>query len=416
MLCVALAAHFFVLCAPASAQSDPSIESILHKSMAAQDRINLRGIQTEIIPRHDSGFDTITRRIVRRSDGRSLAICVDTDGRNGTVYQDDGKWTRNFDPFTRVCSITRSVSRIADGRSAERVVRRILSNYRVRLIGTEMFSGRSCYILALDPKDPFSHPLDVRIDVATGATISRTEYQRRGGSTISLNFFTSISFPRQIADSELASKFPPGTRKIQTSLSLPFRSVEPLRRKVGFEICLPNSMPAGFQFESCEIVRLNDTPTACLRFSDGLAAINIFESRTAEGFTLTPGIIAKTLPRGEAIAMCQVGRTSCAVMGPRLMEGVVMIAKALDTDSARNKMESLSRTFGVPIASVIDLRNQGLGLDHIAALLEIRAQTGRTMKTLMVMHQDGWGWDLIAQRLRVDVHRISDKIRPYQSR
>src|SRR5690349_4764544 len=102
-----------------------TVETVLRKSVASQRGVNLRGMQT------------VTRRMVRRADGRSLAIVVDTSGRTGAIYQDDGKWTRTYDPATRTCTISRSPSRIVDEKSIERAVRRILSNYSVKLQGME---------------------------------------------------------------------------------------------------------------------------------------------------------------------------------------------------------------------------------------------------------------------------------------
>lgn len=396
-------------------QSKLPVEAILRKSVASQRGVNLRGIQTDVTP-SEQGMDTVTRRMIQRADGKSLAVAVDTSGKTGSVYQDDGSWTRTYDPATKTCTISRSPSHLIDDRSIDRAVRRILSNYKVKLHGMETFAGRRCYNLSMDPRDPHSHPLDVKIDAQTGTTLSRTEFQKRGGSTVSLTFFTSITFPDSIPDKDVTYKFPRGTKHEKTALSEVFRTVRPLRGSAGFEICLPASMPAGYQFESCELVRLQDAPTACIRYSDGLAALTVFETQVKGSLRLVDGVVARSLPRGEAIAVCQIGRTSCTVMGPRSVQGIMIIARALDTDEARAKMSLISQTYRVPIDAVVEYRNQGLCLDDMAALLEIGRQTHRDLASLVAMHRDGWPWDSIARRLKANVRRISDAIRKYQCR
>src|SRR5207237_8745352 len=117
----------------ANAQNDAfAVERMLRKSLTSKMGVNLRGIQTDATPGPDNGMETVNRRIVCRKDGRSLAICVDSFGKTGAVSQDDGQWTRNFDPATRTCRITRTPSRIVDEKSIERGIRRILTNYNVQ--------------------------------------------------------------------------------------------------------------------------------------------------------------------------------------------------------------------------------------------------------------------------------------------
>src|SRR5204863_855430 len=164
--------------------------------------------------------------------------------------------------------------------------------------------------------DPHSHVLTVWIDKETGATLWRRESIRKGDNTISLTIFTDVSFPAEIKDSEVQYRFPRSAKVVPLSLSPRYKDVGALRPKAGFQLFQPISMPFGFEFESCELVRLGGIPTACLRYSDGVAVINIFEAKARDTVPASRATIKfKELPKGEALATVQLGSTMCVIIG-----------------------------------------------------------------------------------------------------
>src|SRR5262249_17144802 len=141
-----------------------------------------------------------------------------------------------------------------------------------------------------------------------------------------------------------------------------------LRPRAGFQLFQPISMPFGFEFESCEMVMFTGIPTACLRYSDGVSVINIFEAKSRDRVPPSrASITGQDLPRGEAFATVQLDWTMCIVMGARTLEGTMGIARSLDVEGARAKLDKLARAFRVPETAVLSMRNQGCGLDCIAA-------------------------------------------------
>ena len=405
--------------AASAAVENPSVtvDRILLKSILAQGRINLRGRQVDLTPAKGETYNRTTKRVIRRSDGRCLSICLDSHDKPVSVHMDDGRITRDYDVHSRTITTAHSMPTVRTEVEAHRIARRILSNYRVRLVRSDSIASRPCFVLELDARDPQSHSLIVWIDKETGTTLSREENDRKGGSTLGLTLFTDVAFPGEIKDSDVQYKFPRSAKVTPLSLSPRFKDLQPLRPRAGFPLFQPISMPFGFEFESCEMVRFSGIPTACLRYSDGVAVINVFEAKARDPVPPSNAQITyRALPRGESLAMVQLDRTMCVVMGGRTVEGTVMIARSLDVEDARSKLNGLARTFNVPEPVLMNMRNQGCGLDCIAAILEISAQTRKTVQSVFWMHRQGWQWPSIAQQLRANVRTVSNRVKPYECR
>jgi negative regulator of sigma E activity len=392
------------------------LERVLLKSILAQGKVNVRGRQVEFVPAGNA-FSQTTKRVIRRNDGRSLSVCLDSSGKPQSVHMDDGMISRDFNPAAGVVTTAHSMPQIRSEHEAHRMARRILSSYKVTIVREDFIAGHKCFVLDLDPRDPMSHSVTVWIDKQTGVTLSREESGQRGASTLGLTMFTDVSFPAAISESEMTYSFPRSARRLPLSLSPRYKNVAALRPKAGFELYQPLSMPLGYEFESGEMVLFDGRPTACLRYSDGVAIVNVFQAQ-AHDLTpqMNPRIMFQDLPRGEAFASCQIGTTMCVVIGARTKEGVAMIARSLDTEDARRKMEALSRGFHVSFSTLAAIRNHGCGMDCIAAILEISAQTGRSLSSVMALHEQGWSWPRIARQLNANIRAVSDKVKPYQIR
>src|SRR5205085_1910213 len=126
---------------------------------------------------------------------------------------------------------------------------------------------------------------------------------------------------------------------------------------------LPISMPCGYEFESCEMVRMHDVPTACLRYSDGVAVVTVFETPCHDRTASNGSIVGQVLPRGESLALCRRGGINCVVVGPRKLDGIMMIARSLDIQQERVLLTSLARRFNYRETDLVSIRNRGLGID-----------------------------------------------------
>lgn len=414
MLGLALSTALPAVCAPRDA--DPLVREILRRSILAVRRINLRGQQIEMVAGPDGTMTATTRKVVESEDGRSLAICIAPQRERGMVKVSDGRLIREYNSRQRTIHITRPMQCVRDDRDAERQIRRITANYDVQLLRDANIAGRECQIIELRPHSRSGHVIQVWVDRNNGAVLSRQESDLRG-NTLALTFFTSVQFPRRIANSELTFRFPNRARKVWMTLSSLYRDVASLRRKAGFDVFLPVAMPPGlegFELEACEIVLLNGEKAACLRFSDGMTNLTICQSPFRRAPQDVNSILWQPLPRGQAMVLCFYRQTTLMVAGPRDVEALCAIARAVDADRERALLERLAHNSGMPCAALEDIRNRGVMLDTMAALSEISAQTRRRFEALIALYQDGWTWPRIAEQYRANVQRISERVRVYR--
>lgn len=393
----------------------PDVHSLLVKSILAQNTVNYTGRQIEIVSDQGTGaLHTTDRIVVHRKDGHSLVRCLDPPGLRGCFQADDGRWLRSYDPRTHVVTVGRSMARVRTRRDAERMARRILAAYRVSATGTDQVAQRECIILSLRPYDPYSHTINVWVDARTGVTLSRQDNSPRG-HTFSLTLFKSIAYPRTVPAIDLHYTLPPGTRVQKITLSPLYHSVAALRRAAGFPVLVPISMPMGFEFETAEMVRLDGVPNACLRYTDGMAGLTIFErpvSRPSSG--VHAPVLSRPLPRGEAVAMTVHGRTACIVVGAREPDGLMAILRALDPEREDELMHRLQDKFRPPARILASVRENGLGMDCLAALIDIARQTGHSLQALLALHAEGWEWPSLARRLGANLHQIEQHVEPFR--
>jgi len=285
----------------------------------------------------------------------------------------------------------------------------------VTLNRRETFAGRPCYVLQFMPRDPDSHLLKVWVDAKTGVVLCRQENDARSGSTVGLMMYTQVEYPRRISADETRDRFPPGTRSMNMSRSPILRDVGRLRRAAKFEVLQPLWMPGGYEFENAELVSINGTPTTCLRYTDGIGTITLFQTRAKERRPADYRAIGWCqLPLGESMVALSWGQMDITVMGNREVGGLEQVARALDNRQERAYLERLERTYHVDPKTLTAMRNQGMSVDTMGALLEIASRTGRPLATLRGLYQEGYGWSGIAQRYKIS--RNSPWLRAYPNR
>jgi hypothetical protein len=403
------------------AYSPPSVEQLLRRLLRSERSCNLRGRQRVVFSGPQRPLTYTTTKVVRTREGRSLAVCLEPARQRGAVTLDDGEWTKYYNPRVRRITIARSIPRVRDERTLNRFLRLILRNYRVTFEGEEPIAGRTCYRLDFTPRvepnsPPVAHPVKLWMDVRTGAILGNQENDLRG-NTLAVSFFTSVEFPKRIAREEVSYRFPRRAPRDIFSRSPILHDIAPLRSKAGFDITLPLSMPGGYEFDHCELLSFNGVPAVCLRYTNGLSNITICQNpsrmKRPRGIRR---IAVKTSPQGEVMVACACGPMDFMIVGRGDPNGLVAIARALDGERERNCMTSLAQTFQVKPALLAMMRNQGLCVDSMAALLAIEAETGRKLDSLLALHREGYCWRSIAEQLKLDPTRIKNRIRRFEMR
>ncbi len=368
------------------------------------------------MPRPEGKNHIHYRNYVRTRDGKALAIVTDSKGRRTNVSADDGQWNRSYDPRTRILTVSRSMRLSTDSRSVRTRVHRILSSYRVVYGGLDVMAGRECHKLTLDPYDVYGRPIKVWIDAGTGVTLAREESDRRGNS-FGMTTFHAISYPERLTAAETALEIPKGARVVRISRSPLFKTPGALKKWADIDIILPMSMPSGYEFEAGELISLAGTPAVCLRYTDGLAVITLFQTQTSRAVQESYQSVAwKMLPRGENIAVSGQTQVTTVVIGPRESDGIVTVARALEQTRELQLRTEILKEYGVDGKTVQALRDRGLGLDCIAGLLETARRTGRKVNSLLEMIKDGWDWKQIASRFKIDLNAIAPRVRPFECR
>ena len=392
------------------------IRRILSRSILSQTGHNIRGRQAEHTPATAGTFHIHYRSYARTRDGKGLAIVTDSKGARIAMISDDGQWNRSYDPRTRTLTVSRSMRIPTNDHSVKARVHRILSSYRVTYHGLTVMAGRACHKMTLDPHDVHGRPIRVWIDAGTGVTLAREESDRRGNS-FRMTTFHEITYPKKLNPEETSLAIPKDSRVVRISRSPLFRTPGALKKWASIDIILPMSMPRGFEFEAGEVISLAGTPAVCLRYTDGLAVITLFQTQTSRAVQESYQSVAwKMLPRGENIAVSGQTQITTVVIGPRESDGIVTVARALERQREMECRSAVTRDYGMDGRAIASLRDRGLGLDCIVGLLEVSRRSGRKLGSLLSAMKDGRDWRQIAALFKINPNEIAPRVHPYECR
>src|SRR5207249_1757825 len=110
------------------------------------------------------------------------------------------------------------------------------------------------------------------IDSETGVILRREKYHA-DGQPIDTSYFTSIHY-RQPAPTLFNARFPPGTRRRESG-----KDAQPIRLRAveaQFNIRVPETLPAGYEFESAIVMDSKGKHAAQVRYRDGLSTVSLF--------------------------------------------------------------------------------------------------------------------------------------------
>jgi hypothetical protein len=355
------------------------------------------------------GVRTSSRRVVRRSDGKSLSVFETPAADKGAFIADNGVWLVRYDPHEKIVRQKRSFL-AADKASVERHARLILRNYRIRLEGDETVAGRVCHRLLLEPVHPRNLTVRIWVDRATGVELRRDE-QDAVGNTISIVMYTTVAFPERIAASEVAPPVPRSARTVNISRSGLLTSVGSLSKAAGFTVRLPLALPGGYEFDRGTVVQIGGKRSGFLRFIDGISELTMVETRITSG--ISPGMrVARVIPRpyGETEVHYAIDDLQIVLVGRGDARELIAVAETLSKSRERAWREAMAREFRRHGPDVAAMRDRGLTAESVVALLTISRISGRSADALLDSHLDGWCWRDLARRWRVPESEIQRRL------
>jgi len=364
--------------------------------------VNMLGTQVILTTPQPGITRTCTKSVVRSREGRNVTTSIEPKADSGCITLDDGRWKKTYDPRRRTVTISRAASRLRDAAEAMRQVRLIRRNYSVAYDGIDPIAGRRCYRLSLVPRTKVSHPCSIWIDVTTGAVLCHRESDW-ATNTVGLMLFTSVTFPATVSKRDLACEFPSNAKRVNLSRSPVLRDVAELERRMGYALSLPITMPGGFEFDSCELVALDGMNTACLHYTDGLSNLTICQSKSKDRRPLGYRMLnASYHPQGDVMVACGVGDMDFMVIGHGEVNGLALVARALDSGRETAVASKLASVYGVSRDDMRAARTAGIAMDVLALLLETAKRSHRRIGDLVAQYRDTWNWRTIAQNVRVD--------------
>lgn len=202
-----------------------------------------------------------------------------TPGRSRRLVIDDGKTRWQYEPAARLAIRSASPTLGDDGVALDRLSL-LRANYTITLAGEDRVAGRDAVVIAVRPRAGARPALVLWLDRDTGLVL-RSERRHADGSLAQVAAFTSIEYRDPPAD-RFAFAPPRGI----TVRALP--SGEPLRvadvaPRMGFQPIAPAALPGGFVLDRVLASGSSATGVAVMQYTDGLAALSLFEHRAIEG-------------------------------------------------------------------------------------------------------------------------------------
>lgn len=372
--------------------------------------LNYRGDQMVMTCLRDGGTQTVLRTIVHSRSGKTLIEDQFPFSKKGSVIVDDGIWMKRWERHSNSVIITRSAHSNLNAKQIQYQIRLIRQNYVVKKLNNQVIANRKCYTIELIPK---YHPLrivKVWLDRSNGMPLCH-QVNDMSGNTLGLTIFSNIRYVHSVPSKIFQYRFPDRLTRVNLSKSSIFHTISPICKLVKFNVTVPVRMPPGFEFEQCELMRLQSESTVCLRYTDGISNITIFESK--DGVNLPSNVSFLQAGRysdGDYIVTYHVGCMDYAVMGQNDPMDLQWVAKSLDSTFEHHYASRLISMHPKLSSAIMNLRGQGFGLDEIDAVMMISKITGDPVRSLVSLLHDGWRWESLAIRKGVNPELLSHRI------
>ena len=201
---------------------------------------------------------------------------LEPDGREGRMVVKDGATLWVYDPARH--KAWKGGAPDADDKvlGPEAEFELMAKNYEPKVTGEATVAGRSCWTVELRALREGAPSRTLCVDGRRGIVLE-TRTRRPDGSTAFAMRYESIDFPAQ-ADPAASGFHPPeGTQVVESRMKPEFMGLEEVRREGGADPRLPGRLPAGYVFESADVLATKRGGILHIRFSDGITALSLFQ-------------------------------------------------------------------------------------------------------------------------------------------
>ena len=153
----------------------------------------------------------------------------------------------------------------------------LLRNYSVTAEGDQTIAGRSCYVLAVRSRQNSTLVRRLWIDKETALVLQRTTF-RRDGSEISRMKFLRADIGVDEDGAEFSFAPPAGVRIERNRLRPDFLDFDEAAMATDMKPRVPGWLPAGYLFESLNLLPYKGATILHYRFTDGVDVLSLFQS------------------------------------------------------------------------------------------------------------------------------------------
>lgn len=151
----------------------------------------------------------------------------------------------------------------------------LLTNYELSVATAEKVAGRPTWLLTLKPKIDGKAWQTMALDQETRIVLRVKRYRPRRFSARQASF---TSFEPNKPQDEAMFRIQAATASAAASLAPDFMTLEQLAKETGRTSRLPQTLPAGFVFESADALKAGGSRVAHARYTDGLTVLSVFET------------------------------------------------------------------------------------------------------------------------------------------
>ncbi len=332
--------------APAAVAAAPSDETWLVSAVSAPRRVSYVGTK-EIVLWSDRGTQASMVDVAHRAPAALRLEYRPTVRRHRRIVIDDGRQRWYYEPTTRLVLISTSSAEGDDAVSAGRL-RLLLNNYAATVVGRDSVAGRPAVVVTVRPRIGRRPWLRLWLDEAT-ALILRSEHYHADGRLSEMATFTRIDFREP--EPGLFRFTPPAGVTVRQVRPTAAATLADLPGRVGFVPVAPQRLPEGFILDRVRLGGTAALPVAVLQYTDGLAALTLFQRRADPGarHTLPSGRLV-SVGAGEAtlanlgsasVLHWQNGEVVLTLLGELLSEDLTAIATGIGVEPPPGRLARL---------------------------------------------------------------------------
>ncbi len=260
----------------AGAQASRSAEEYVRLAMLKDQFVTYSCIRT--LHRWDDD-ECIRVRRDQASSGANKITVLSPLSKQGRIIVDDGRQWTSYDPDRQLVVLQESpVSKVSRAEIEARfeILKR---NYNLRKEGVDRVAGRVAVRIALEPRaEDLVFARRYWIDVEKFVLL-RVEWTDPSGRSRIVSDTLSISFPESLPAETFQTKLLGKPETIRVQAPKRMSRVEEVSKAVGFEVIVPQKMPAGLAFTGADVVYGRRSVMAALRFTDGATNVTIYQGK-----------------------------------------------------------------------------------------------------------------------------------------